>query len=166
MNLLKSLSLLGIGALIFLQVFFTWNIFTPIDVQDNQLNRKIIECLSHVGIIGSHAKSVAEGIKIASNQHSLSPEFIIALIYTESTFNKYAKSSKDYKGYMQIPYSLYEPTENIMIGSRLMREKLTIAKGDILKAICLYKGWGLNPPPEGIKQAKKVLVLYHKLTNV
>jgi len=163
MNLMKSITLTVIGLLFGIQLFFTWNIFTPISIQNDT---KIIESLNYVGVHGKHATEIAKGIKIASEQHNLTPEFIIALIFTESTFNKYAKSSKDYEGYMQIPFALYEPTENIMIGSRIMREKLTITKGNVLKAICLYKGWGHNPPEEGIRQAEKVLKLYDKLMNV
>lgn len=163
MKILKSIIFtLALVAMMF-PIFVTWNILIPVNIKNDT---RIEMCLGEVGVYGEHATEVANGIRIASSEHNLKPEFIIALTYTESTFNKYAKSSKNYRGYMQIPFPLYDSRENILIGSRIMREKLALANGDILKAICLYKGWGNNPPYQGIQQAKKVLALYNRLLNV
>jgi|GEM_PF-893810 len=104
-------------------------------------------------------------INLASQQTKLSPEFIIALMHSESGFDERAISSKGYKGLMQIPYAVYYPDANILIGARIFQEKMVLAKGNMIMAIILYKGYA-NDIVRGRMQAEKVLRLYHKLKEM
>ena len=165
MNILKSLVLVVLLVVFCYQSVMTSQILIPVSVSSSKEDLRIEKCLNEVGVYKDINK-LTNAIKIASKEHNLRPEFIISLTFTESTFNKHAKSSKNYQGYMQIPYSIYDATENILIGSRIMREKLGIVNGDTEKATCLYKGWGLNPSKEGIRQARQVIQIYNKLLKV
>jgi len=162
MNIIKSVLLVLLLFVFCFQSVMASQILIPVSVINVEKDLRIERALSIVGV-SKNKEKIANAIKTASNEHNLTPEFIIALIHTESTFDKYAVSSKNYNGYMQIPYSLYDARENIMIGSRIMREKLILTNGDLLLAICLYKGWGKNPPKQGLDQARRVINLYNKL---
>lgn len=115
--------------------------------------------------IGIDSENLAEAVNIASKQSGISSEFLIALMHTESTGNTRAVSSKGYKGLMQIPYAVYYADANMLIGAHIFNEKMVQAKGDVVKAILLYKGYPLGSE-RGLQQAKKVLALYHKLKEV
>lgn len=109
--------------------------------------------------------SLASSIKFSSERCDLSPEFVIALMQTESNFKSKAISSKGYKGLMQIPYAVYDPDSNILIGCKIFVEKMRLANGDTIKAICLYKGYEVGTK-RGIEQANKVLRLYSELQSM
>jgi hypothetical protein len=131
-----------------------------------QSDTRIEQCLAHVGVPNKEIKDIARGVRLASLHHKLSPEFMIALAQTESNFKKYAISSKQYKGYTQIPYALYEPSENFLIGARIMREKLAMTNGNVRQAICLYKGYGRIDHPRGLEQADRVLKIYKEIQTL
>ena len=113
--------------------------------------------------VKSNTKLV-DAINFASEQNQISTDLIIALTFTESNFNSTAISSKGYKGLMQIPQPVYYSDANILIGTRILREKINITKGDVEKAICLYKGYPIGSE-RGKEQVKKVVTLYHKIKN-
>lgn len=116
--------------------------------------------------IGDPGEHIMKAIAIASKQTGLSETFILSLMFTESSLNPKAVSSKNYQGLMQIPskwapLSRYEDV-NVLVGARIFQEKLRMAEGDYCKAIVMYKGWNINHP-EGVKQAHKVLALNSRL---
>lgn len=90
-------------------------------------------------------------------------------MYSESSFNPKAISSKQYQGLMQIPKSNLllhkEEDVNTLIGAKILIEKLAITKGDMKTALILYKGWELTDP-KGKQQAEKVLSLARRLREV
>jgi soluble lytic murein transglycosylase-like protein len=113
------------------------------------------------------APTLADSIEFVANRENLSPDFLVALIFTESRFDTKAVSSKGYRGLMQIPHVIYDPDANILIGAQIFNQKLTMAHGDTLKAIILYKGYGNERDYErGKIQAEKVLSLYHRLRKM
>lgn len=115
-----------------------------------------ISKLNSIGVKNNN--NLANIIDFAADRYDLSPDFIIALTQTESGFNENAISNKGYKGLMQIPVKV--PSDaNILIGSRIFREKMALTDGDVEKAICLYKGYRIGSK-DGIKQAKKVIRLF------
>ena len=114
-------------------------------------------------------EKIMKAVALASEQTGLSEPFLLALIWSESSFKTCAISSKQYQGLMQIPKSsqVFQPLHreediNTLIGSKIFVEKLKITHGDYRKALVLYKGWPIDHP-EGKRQADKVLVLARKL---
>jgi len=110
-------------------------------------------------------KSLATSVVFAAQRTNLEPDFLVALIFTESNFDINAVSSKGYRGLLQIPHKIYDPDTNILIGAKIFNEKLMMAKGDTVRAIILYKGYGDNYA-KGKIQAEKVLSLYHRLRHM
>lgn len=110
-------------------------------------------------------KSLATSVVFAAQRTNLEPDFVVALISTESNFNVKAVSSKGYYGLTQIPHRIANPDANILIGCQIFNEKLMMAKGDTIRAIILYKGYG-NDFAKGKIQAEKVLSLYHQLRHM
>jgi soluble lytic murein transglycosylase len=109
-----------------------------------------------------YPKHLAPSIKLASSLSNLPPELIIALIKSESDFKEKAISKKGYKGLMQIPYALYDPNMNVTVGSLILVDKIKISKGDLITAICLYKGFNKGSK-KGMEIAKKVVDLYEHM---
>lgn len=113
--------------------------------------------LEKLKVVGVNSKELASVIDFASRKYGHSPELIIALTQTESHFNDKAVSSMGYNGLMQVPQRV--PSDaNILIGSRILREKLAITNGDIRKALFLYKGYKIGTK-EGNKNVDKVINL-------
>ena len=110
-------------------------------------------------------KHLSSSILLASQITNISPEFLIALMQTESSFDKKAVSSKGYKGLMQIPYTVFDEDINTLIGAKIFKEKLTLTNGNVVDAIILYKGYA-NDRVRGRMQAEKVLLLYSKLSEM
>lgn len=115
--------------------------------------------------IGSPPREAVEAALFVEQRTGLSAPLLLSLMHTESGFKKQAVSTKNYKGLMQIPHAVYYEDANVLIGARILLEKLKLTGGDYRKAIILYKGWPVNSK-EGQKQADKVLVLAQKLREV
>lgn len=107
----------------------------------------------------------APSISLAAHQTMLSPELLMALIQTESGFDILSVSSKGYKGLMQIPHNVFDPDVNILIGAKILREKLTLANGNLEQAIILYKGYK-HDQSRGKIQARKAINLYRLLQKM
>lgn len=95
----------------------------------------------------------------------LNPKLIIALMYTESGFNKNAIGPKNrtnirYKGLMQTPNATHFSDVDTLYGARILREKLKITNQDLREALALYKG-GRNSLAR--RQADHVLKIYKQL---
>jgi soluble lytic murein transglycosylase-like protein len=132
----------------------------PVQVNQNK-NVTLIKLQS----IGIYSEKVATAVNIASSQSGVSADFLIALMHTESTGDEFAVSSKKYRGLMQIPFAVYYADANMLIGAHIFNEKMVQAKNNIIKALCLYKGYPVDSE-RGIQQANKVMVLYNKLREV
>ena len=105
------------------------------------------------------SRAVAGACKV-TNRH-ISPELVVSLMYTESGFRKDVVSSKGYMGLMQTPWASNKwPDIDIMLGVRILEEKLRIAKNNLPLALALYKG-GDNPLAH--RQAGETLRIYKDL---
>ena len=121
--------------------------------------------LAKLQTLGIDSKEIAHSIDLASQQSGISQNFLIALMYTESTGNPKAVSNLNYKGLMQIPWPVYYTDANMIIGAHIFNEKMRIANRNVEKALCLYKGYPIGST-RGLQQARKVLKLYDKLSEV
>lgn len=84
---------------------------------------------------------LSRAVTHAANITDISPELLVALIKTESTFNYRAVSSKGYKGLLQTPWATQKWADiDILYGARILREKLEYSDGDLRLALTLYKG--------------------------
>ena len=108
------------------------------------------------------SQKIIKAAQIAGEQTGLSKPFLLCLMWSESSFKPNAVSSRNYRGLMQVPYSVYYEDANVLIGARIFVEKLKITKGDYRKALVLYKGWPLGDP-KGLAQADKVINLTLKM---
>lgn len=139
-------------------------VIVPVSVDEIQTTENIIKKkLMFMGVNGTN--EMVNAISFASAQNNISPDLIIALTWTESGFKTYAKSSLGYKGLMQIPHSVYYNDANILIGTRILREKLNYAQGDMKKALLMYKGYPLDSA-RGHEQVEKVFALYYKIRRI
>lgn len=121
--------------------------------------------LAKLQTLGIDSKEIAHSIDLASQQSGISQNFLIALMYTESSGNPKAVSNLNYKGLMQIPWPVYYTDANMLIGAHIFNEKMKIANRNIEKAILLYKGYSVGSE-RGLQQARKVLRLCEKLSEV
>jgi soluble lytic murein transglycosylase-like protein len=136
------------------------SLFIPVRIVDQKT-----VTLEQLELIGIKSKHLAQSIEMVSKQSGLSQEFLIALMFTESTGNLKAVSSKGYKGLMQIPHAVYYADANLLIGAHIFNEKMKQTNGDVVKALCLYKGYPIGSD-RGLMQARKVLSLRDKLKSI
>ena len=166
-NILQSLIAILILGMILYQNITMFNQVYPIMCQQTLKNH--LQQAAIKSGLGDPGKEVINAAVVASKQTGLSGEFILALMYTESSFKKKAVSSKNYQGLMQIPQKIHYPDANCLIGSRIFLEKLEMANGDKRKAIGLYKGYGSyiekkwTVSKEGYMKADHVLRIAHKI---
>lgn len=119
------------------------------------------EALKFLNVSYEKRKKLSHAINLASRATGFDQEMIVALMKTESDFKSTAISPKGYKGLMQTPNASFDyPEVDILYGAKILEEKYSIAKGDILLALSLYKG-GNNP--EAKKYAKQTLSLYQEI---
>jgi soluble lytic murein transglycosylase-like protein len=96
---------------------------------------------------------IAQAVMSAASRYAVSPIILLAVIATESSFDRHAVSVAGAKGLMQIlpaahpqlvssGHDLSEPTENIRIGSSILREYLDASGGDLDVALKRYSGGG------------------------
>ena len=87
-----------------------------------------------------------------SSRAGLEPELVLGLIEVESGFRKFAISSADARGYMQVmPFwvrligdgeeaKLFQPATNLRYGCVILRHYLRVERGDLFLALGRYNG--------------------------
>jgi Transglycosylase SLT domain. len=115
--------------------------------------------------LGDPGEKILNAVSVASKQTKLSEPLLLSLMHSESSFDTRAVSSKNYQGLMQIPQKVPWVDVNVLIGARILLEKLTATRGNVRAAIVLYKGWPLSSA-EGNRQASKVIDLANKLREI
>ena len=115
-----------------------------------------------MGVEDKIAEEVSWAVEGAERASGISKDLLIAVIKTESNFNKYAVSSKNYMGLMQIPHPLWDADSNVMVGSKILKDKLRITDGNLRHALCLYKGWRTHDR-KGLQKADEVIRIYKTL---
>jgi hypothetical protein len=138
------------------------SLVVPISIADQKTVTMVK--LQSIGVT-SNVQQIAKAVEVASKQSGLSTDFLIALMWTESSGKLKAKSVSGYSGLMQIPFKVHYADANMIIGAHIFNEKLKQSKGDVIKAICLYKGYEINSS-RGVMQANKVLALRNRLKQV
>ncbi len=131
------------------------------------------ETLRNAAVHGRYGKF----IRNAAERYSLDPELIKAVIKVESSFNPFAISEKGAKGLMQLMPATaeemeveapFDAEENIMGGSRYLRQMLNLFDGDLELGLAAYNAGpnrvlanGSIPNiPETEQYVKKVLRVY------
>jgi hypothetical protein len=116
----------------------------------------------------------------AADEHNIDPNLIRSVIYIESGYRTRAKSGKGAEGLMQLMPTTAEmmgvsdpanPLQNIMGGSRYLKQQIEYFQGDVKLALAAYnagpenvkKYKGIPPFPETRSYVKKVLGTYDKL---
>ncbi|MBF0233834.1 MAG: lytic transglycosylase domain-containing protein [Desulfamplus sp.] len=141
---------------------------------------------------GTYTKSSSRAVKIsafdpiikkASLRYGLDCALIKAVISAESAFNCQAISPKGAKGLMQIMPENYnslnisdpfDPSQNIMGGSKYLRQMLEINDGRLRHALAAYNAGpeavkryeGIPPYNETISYVAKVIDLYTQYKNM
>jgi soluble lytic murein transglycosylase-like protein len=140
----------------------TFLIFFPTNLSSGLFTLSKFDEIQSKLIINKAPVELAGPIIFASQTFEISHDLIIAIISTESSFIKYAKSCKGYHGYMQIPHRIYEPYQNIEIGTKILKQKIIRANGNLRHAISFYKGYKLSSQ-KGNRVVKKTLGIYQKM---
>lgn len=113
------------------------------------------------GVADKNVYKIATGLKISQQVTGISPPLMASVLKTESDFKKNAISPKGYKGMAQTPTATMEYEEvDILHGAMILRDKIHIANGNVLKGLALYKG-GDNPL--AWKLARETYDLYKSL---
>jgi len=90
-------------------------------------------------------------VRYEATRAALDPELVLAVIHHESGFKKYAVSSADARGYMQVmPFwtrligsegqNLFHLRTNLRYGCTILRHYLGIEGGDVSRALARYNG--------------------------
>ena len=107
--------------------------------------------------LAARVPNEAERIDLLATVHyeatraGLDPDLVLALIHHESGFHKYAVSSADARGYMQVmPFwtrligdagqNLFHLRTNLRYGCTILRHYLGLEAGDVTRALGRYNG--------------------------
>lgn len=97
-------------------------------------------------------------IRSASGVTQVDPMLLVCLLHTESRFKSHAMSKKGYKGEAQTKRFSEFSSVNILEGAEILRDKLSLSRGDMFEALARYKGG--KDKKEAREQAREVLRLY------
>lgn len=149
------------GLITLLTIQNTYYIIQPIKITQSQSVNPVTILLRELNCPKERVENIAKAIELASNETKINPFLLTVLMFTESNFDPYAKSSKNYKGLLQTPTATNKFTDvDVLHGARILQEKLRLADGNLLLALSLYKG-GRNSIAR--KQAIQCLNLYRKV---
>lgn len=160
----KYMLLIICVAMLFVQVDRFGKIFVPMGKPAAaEKSDMVAAALASLGASDDEVIELCPAIRNASASTQISPILLVALMYTESRFDKKAVSPKNYQGLMQTSMATKKWSDvDTLIGARVLQEKLRIARGDMLEALALYKG-GRNPVARS--QAKHTMGIYRKLID-
>jgi hypothetical protein len=136
-----------------------------VKINENTVIKEIKNDLTSLNAPQKKVPELANAVYTSHQSTGLNPKLIIALMYTESKFNKDAigpqnKTNIRYKGLMQTPYTSSFSDVDTLHGARILKEKLEMTDQNLREALALYKG-GRNSIARG--QADQVLKLYSML---
>jgi soluble lytic murein transglycosylase-like protein len=153
---------IGVGGFLFFSIYsLNLSMPIPVYVKSDPLVAEAKTALYHLGAPTNKIEKFSVAIGNAAKLTDFSPTLLVALMYTESTFKETAVSPKNYKGLMQTPKATFVYSDvDILYGSRILRDKMSDAKGDLPLALALYKG-GNNPAAK--RYAKECLQIYNNL---
>ncbi len=134
----------------------------PIKINEDRGRTETRIALEILGAPKQHLENLTNGVYAASVATGIDPILIASIIPKESEFKPKARSHLGYKGLMQTPHAFQTwdmAAADIMAGSLVLKDKFRAAKGDLQKAMALYKG-GDNPLAHKI--AKEQLSFYRE----
>jgi hypothetical protein len=172
-SLAKYAALLVCGSVLWVQFHGFTELIVPFEVRptdaqqlgiptDAQQVDRVKQSLLKVGAPTEKVDELATAVKGASATAGVNPILLVALMYTENeTFDYKAVSEKGYKGLMQTPWaSMRWADVDILLGAKILQEKLKLSENNLLEALRLYKG-GKNAT--ATRQAKRTIEVYEDL---
>jgi len=132
---------------------------------DTQITDRIACILHATGVNSSRERAeLTKAIMNARKVTGFSETLLIALMYTESRYNNRAVSTKKYKGLMQTPAATFVYYDvDVLLGAKILAEKLKITNGSLLQALTMYKG-GMNKLAH--QQAQEVLKFKQQIDSI
>jgi soluble lytic murein transglycosylase-like protein len=151
---------------IFLNTQFTEmsRVAVPVLVsQENSVDPTEVALLS-LGAPRKEVKELTRAVRIASQATNFAEKLTVAVIYTESRFNRNAVSSAGYKGIAQTPTATFKyPAVDALHGMSILRDYYN-ATGNLEDALTLYKGGKLtNNTARGY--ARETIRIYENLVR-
>jgi len=113
--------------------------------------------LRRLGAPRKEINDLGSAIHLASVRTGIDEKLLSVLMYTESNFQHKAQSG--YRGLRQTPTSSEFTDVDVLHGADILKEKLEMAHGDILKALTFYKGGGKI----AVEEASEVIKIYDDL---
>lgn len=117
---------------------------------------------------------ISDAVTRASKEYDIDPNLILAVIQTESNFNPSAKSKAGAVGLMQIMPSNfkhlgikngYDIEENIMGGTKLLKEYIKRYEGNIEMALMAYNGGPTRMANRGVKSINDIYKMPKETQN-
>ena len=159
----KMMILVVLGGLISLQLVLFQQKIVPLS-PGSLLQNKLRKGLVKIGL-PDPGKEIVQAVMTIGKNKGYSPEFLLVLAYSESSFKLNAISRAGYHGLYQIPQRIKDPLKNAKVGMDIFDEKMKLAKGDYRQALILYKGFRDNPKRGGMI-ADRVLAQTKRLKEV
>jgi soluble lytic murein transglycosylase-like protein len=163
---LMALKVLGIGFIYAVSFFYGHHMY---DAKSDSTDLLMVK----------YAAEISE----AADIYNLNPAFIAAVIHAESNFKPFARSQVGAQGLMQVMPSTmrilgyrngFDPRQNILAGSKYLRELLNDFNGNLLYTIAAYNAGpnavkrfdGIPPYKETRGYVKKVLAHFKQYQKI
>ncbi|MGF6921074.1 transglycosylase SLT domain-containing protein [Paraburkholderia sp. 40] len=106
---------------------------------------------SRFHVTRNDSDQIAQAVLSAASRYAIAPVLLLAIIATESGFDRHAISAAGAKGLMQVlptahpqvvalNKDLSDPAENVRVGSSILRGYLDATQGDLNLALMRYSG--------------------------
>ena len=115
--------------------------------------------LRKLGAPRKEINDLGSAIHLASVRTGIDEKLLSVLMHTESNFQHKAESDAGYGGLMQTPVSSGFTDVDVLHEAAILKKKLEMAHGDILKALTFYKGGGKI----AAEQASEIIKIYDDL---